>query len=308
MSRLPIIFDCDPGGDDAVMLLMAMASDALDILGITTIAGNVDVRNVTNNALRLVELARREDILVYEGCPRPILKPPLYATDIHGESGLEGSNMPPPRGRAHSKHAVDFIIDTLLSSEKKVTLSLSGPMTNLAVALIKTPSITDRIQEVVCMGGSTDKGNITPFAEFNFFVDPHAAHIVLSSGIPVRMIGLNVTHEVYLSDEHFRRLESMDTDVARELSSILRFGEESYRELGFDGRVIHDACIVAAILRPQYFEFVPRKVIIEHRDDVRIGQSLVEECQHGEYSHIQVALGVDRKAVLAFVLEIIQSY
>ena len=308
MGRLPIIFDCDPGGDDALMLLMALISPSFDILGITTVAGNVDIDHVTNNALRLIELAKRHDVRVYAGCPRPILKAPIFASTIHGESGLDGSSMPPPSARAESTHAVDFLISTLRSSERKVTLSLSGPMTNLAVALIKSPSVAANIQEVICMGGSTGKGNITPFAEFNFFVDPHAAHIVLSSGIPIRMIGLNVTHEVFLTEEDFLRLDAMNNAVAREVSSILRFGAKSYRDLGFEGRVIHDACIVAALLRPELFCFTRRDVSIEHKDDLRIGESIVEECRVNSDSRIAVAVAVYKDAVLTLVMELIRSY
>lgn len=290
------------------MLLMAFVSNSFDILGITTVAGNVSIDHVTNNALRLIELAKRHDVQVYAGCPRPILKPPIFASNIHGESGLDGSAMPPPMTKAQPMHAVDFIITTLLNSERKVTLSLSGPMTNLAVALVKAPSIAAKVQEVICMGGSTGKGNITPYAEFNFFVDPHAAHIVLSSGIPIRMIGLNVTHEVFLTEEDFRKLDSMNTAVSREVSSILRFGAKSYRDLGFEDRVIHDACIVAALLRPEHFSFSKSKVYIEHKDDLRMGQSIVEEWQADSDSHIAVAVTVDKDAVLALVMELLRSY
>ena len=308
MSRLPIIFDCDPGGDDALMLLMAFVSNSFEILGITTVAGNVNIDHVTNNALRVIELAKRHDIRVFAGCPRPILKSPIYASNVHGESGLDGSTMPPPMAKAQTMHAVDFLISTLLNSDREITLSLSGPMTNLAVALVKTPAVASKVREVICMGGSTGKGNITPYAEFNFFVDPHAAHIVLSSGIPLRMIGLNVTHEVFLTEEDFRQLDSMDTAVSKEVSSIFRFEAKLYRELGFDGRVIHDACIVAALLRPEHFEFTKRRVSIELKDEHRIGESILEECRDGSDSHIAVAVAVDNVAVRAFVMEVIRSY
>lgn len=187
---IPIVFDCDPGIDDAVMLLMAMASpEVFNILGVTTVGGNVRVELVNHNACQLVELAKRNDIGVYSGCTRPLVREPSYGSRVHGETGIQGSTMPPPVKQIETIHAVQFIIQTIKNSSSKITLSVSGPMTNIAAALVLDSSIAENIGQIVCMGGTTDKGNFSKYAEFNFHSDPHAAHVVFSSGIPIRMIG-----------------------------------------------------------------------------------------------------------------------
>lgn len=312
-NRLPIIFDCDPGADDALMLLMALASpEVFDVLAITTVAGNVDINNVNNNALQILELAQRQDIKVYSGCQRPMIRASIDAAAYHGESGLGGATLPPPHMTIQSTHAVTYLLDTLKSSSRKIRMSLSGPMTNLATALVCDPSIATNIAEVVFMGGSTGRGNMTPYAEFNMLVDPHAAHVIMSSCIPLRMIGLNVTEQVCATEARIAAIEALNNAAASQVGGILRFGLEDHIRWGFPGRCIHDACIVAALLRPNLFEFSRRKVTVEHIDEVRIGESVVSELSDDEtmstMSGVMVAYSVKVDDMFELVNELLSRF
>ena len=197
MSAKPLLIDCDPGKDDAVALLLALASpEALNILGITTVAGNVPLSMTQKNARKICELAGRADVLVHAGCPRPMLHPLITAEHVHGSGGLDGADLPEPRMPLQAMHGVNFLINTLMNSASEITLATLGPLTNIAVAIIQEPGIVSRIGEIVLMGGAITEGNVTPSAEFNIYVDPHAAHVVLNSGIKLTMISLDVTHQV----------------------------------------------------------------------------------------------------------------
>ena len=194
MVARPIIIDCDPGQDDAVALLVALASpDELEVKGITTVAGNVPLGLTESNARKIRELARRPDVPVFAGCSRPILRPLHTAETVHGPTGIDGAELPEPRRPLEATHAVDFIVDAAKGVGEPLTLVTLGPLTNIGVALVKAPEIAAGIREIVMMGGAMRGGNTTPVAEFNLFVDPHAARIVFESGVPVVMHGLDVT-------------------------------------------------------------------------------------------------------------------
>lgn len=313
LSALPIIFDCDPGVDDAIMLLMALASeDAFDVLGVTTVSGNVNIAHTSENALKLLQLANRADIQVYSGCPNPIIRAPIHVYDVHGETGLGGSSLPPPLASASVDHAVAFLIQTLVAASAKITLSVSGPMTNIATALVMNPSIAKNIAEIVCMGGSQGKGNITPYAEFNFYVDPHAAHIVLSSGIPIRMIGLDVTTQVYTTEARLAVIEKINNSVSAQVCSMLRFGEQEYKNWGYPGRCVHDACITAALVRPELFTFIKRKVAVNHTTEECIGESamtaLDDDGLLDPANVVWVADTVDAEGVFVLMADLIARF
>jgi purine nucleosidase len=222
MSRIPIIIDTDPGQDDALAILLALAeSDRLDLLGITTVAGNVGVDLTTANALRILEVAARIDVPVYRGASRPLLRPLCTAEHICGPDGLEGAGLPAPMIKARDQHAVSFIIETLRHApDRSVTLCPIGPLTNLALVFAQEPALAAKIERIVVMGGARDMGNITPAAEFNFHVDPHAAHIVLNLGVPIVLFGLHATHQVVCTLEHVARITALDTKVARAVAGM----------------------------------------------------------------------------------------
>ncbi|MBL9029177.1 MAG: nucleoside hydrolase [Caedimonas sp.] len=306
-----LIIDCDPGADDAVLILMALAvPQTFDVLGITTVAGNAPIEWTNKNALKLVELAKRTDVKVFGGCRRPMLRKPIYAAYAHGETGIDGSSMPEPKTSLQSRHAVDFIIETLLHSSQKVTLSVSGPMTNIALALIKEPGIAEHIEEIIFMGGSTNGGNITPAAEFNFYVDPHAAHVVVSSGLPMKMIGLNVTHQLVTSEHRLEILQRMGNEVGRQVAGMLAHGVEHDRvRFGLEGRSVHDACIAAYMLRPELFTFKKMRVLVDHAGEATMGASITNEYPaHINDQWLSVADSIQADQVFDLIIDLMRTY
>ena len=307
----PLIIDCDPGADDAVLLLMALAKpDVFNILGITTISGNAPLERININTLKIVELSKRTDIKVYGGCHRPLVRKPIYATYVHGETGMDGLSVPEPTLSLETKHAVDFIIETILDSAEKVTLSVSGPMTNIALALIKEPRILDNIEELVFMGGSNIGGNITPAAEFNFYVDPHAAHIVLSTDLPLRMFGLNVTHQLVTSEESLARLRALNNEVGVQIARILEHGvTNDIVRFGLTGRAVHDACITAYLLRPDLFTFKKARVLVDHVAEPTIGATIINDTPtHTQDQWLWVADTIQSDKVFDLIIELMGTY
>jgi purine nucleosidase len=314
LEPIPIIFDCDPGVDDAIMLFVALACpEKFDILGITTVSGNVGLDLVNTNCLKIIECAGRTDIQVYSGCRRPLVRKPYYAEFVHGEDGLGGSTLPEPTISISTIHAVDFLIHTLKTATSKITLSVSGPMTNIAVALRKDPTIADNIAEIVCMGGTTGEGNITKYAEFNFFVDPHAAHIVFTSGLKIKMIGLNVTTQLLTTEDKLTILDGVNNLVTKQAAMLLRHNSEYYKRNGWGGAALHDPCIVVALLRPDLFVFENALVKINHYHEERIndfgqlGESVITETLD-ESSRICVAKSIKSDEVFDCIVQILRKY
>lgn len=225
MPKHRIILDCDPGQDDAVAILLALASpDEIELAAITTVAGNVGLPLTTRNALRMLALVGRQDIPVYAGCPRPILRPLETAEYVHGKSGLDGADLPEPTVVVAAGHAVDVIVDEVMRQPAgTVTLCPIGPLTNVALAIVKQPEIATRLKEVVLMGGSMELGNVTAAAEFNIYVDPHAARVVFESGAPIVMLGLDVTHKALVTDERLARIKAIGTPVSAACAGLLDF-------------------------------------------------------------------------------------
>lgn len=251
----PIVIDTDPGLDDAVALLLAFASPELVVRAITTVAGNVSVEQTTRNALEICALAGREDIPVYAGCARPLLRPLETAPMVHGADGLAGVPMPQPHVSARPQHAVDYLIDAV-RAEPGLTLCLLGPMTNLAMALIKAPDIAPLLGPVVAMAGSFFAGgNSAPAVEFNCQVDPHAAHVVLTAGIDVTLFPLDVTHSILTTDERLARVAALPGPIGRAMHGWLSFyGQFDRKKYGTPGGPLHDPCVVAWLLRPDLFQ------------------------------------------------------
>ncbi|MCG8492327.1 MAG: nucleoside hydrolase [Sneathiellales bacterium] len=280
MTKRRIILDCDPGQDDAVAILLALASpEEIDLLGITTVAGNVPLTLTESNARRICELAGRPDIKVFAGAKRPLIRDLVTAEWIHGRTGIDGANLPDPTMPLQDRHAVDFIIETCLASEdNSITLCPIGPMTNLALAFMKEPDIIPKIQEIVCMGGAVKEfGNTTPAAEFNIYVDPHAAAKVLDTGIKFTMMPLDVTHKALVTPERLQRMKDMNSPVGDVCGGMLDyFNRFDMTRYGFDGGPLHDPCVIAYLIKPGIFSGRQVSLDIETGSELTMGQTLAD--------------------------------
>ena len=275
-----IIIDTDPGQDDAVAILLALASpEALDVLAIVAVAGNVGLARNANNALKVVELSGRAEIPVYAGCERPMVRRLVTAEHVHGESGLDGPDLPEPKIKLQAKHGVDYIVDTLRAEAPlTVTLCALGPLTNLAMALVKAPDIAPRIKEIVLMGGAYfEVGNITPAAEFNIYVDPEAADVVLRSGVPITMLPLDVTHGVLSVRERIERLRALGNAAGRAVAEMVDFSQRfDLEKYGSQGAPLHDPCVIAWLLDPSIFEGREINVTVELQSELTRGMTVAD--------------------------------
>ncbi|NEQ54568.1 MAG: nucleoside hydrolase [Leptolyngbya sp. SIO3F4] len=309
MAR-PIIIDCDPGVDDAIALLLAIANPTeLDILGITTVAGNVPLHFTSQNALKICALANA-NIPIYAGCPRPILRPLETAADVHGATGLQGAELPKPQQPLMVQHAVAFLISTLQQATIPVTLATLGPLTNIAVALIQAPHIAEKIDQIVAMGGSITHGNMTPSAEFNIYVDPHAAQVVFQSGIPINLITLDTTHQVLTTSDHltaFRQLNTLVSNAAADL--LTHYGTPDIKRYGMPGAPLHDPCVIAYLLRPELFTFRPSYTAIDTTSPDNLGRTVIDWWgRTGQPANTHVAESVDSKGIYTLLIEAFANY
>lgn len=278
-TPLPVILDCDPGQDDAVNLLLAFASpDELDIKGVTTVAGNVPLDKTQRNARLMCELAGRGDIPVFAGCDRPLMRPLVTAEYVHGNEGIDGADIHDPSVALRDVHAVDFIVETLMTSREKITLVPTGPLTNIAAALIREPGIVSAIERIVLMGGaSREGGNVTPSAEFNIYVDPQAAEIVFRCGRPLVVHGLDVTHQVLATPERVAAIAAVDTACARSVAKMLDFSSRyDLEKYGAEGAPLHDPCTAAYLLQPELFDGKTVNIEIETRSELTMGETSVD--------------------------------
>ena len=280
MGAQKIIIDTDPGQDDAVAILLALASpDEIEVLGITAVAGNVPLSLTEKNARIVCELAGRPDIPVYAGCDRPLKRKLVTAEHVHGKTGLDGPELPEPKIKLQEKHGVDFIIDTILQEpENSISLCPLGPLTNIASAILKQPKIVSRIKQIVLMGGAYfEVGNITPTAEFNIFVDPDAAKIVFEAGIDMVVMPLDVTHKALVTEkrnEAFRQLKSPVGIAVAEMTDFFeRFDKEKY---GSSGAPLHDPCVTAYLIDPKIFSGKNINVEIETKSDLTLGMTVAD--------------------------------
>jgi purine nucleosidase len=251
MTRtVPVILDCDPGHDDAMAILLAAAHPAIDLRAITTVAGNQTLDKTTRNAQRICTVAGIHDVPIAAGCDRPLTGTLRTAAHVHGESGLDGPTFDEPTVPVDGRHAVEVIHDVLQASERPVTLVGVGPLTNLATWLQRYPADRQRVERIVIMGGSTGRGNITPYAEFNIFVDPEAAHAVLHAGIPTLWHGLQVTHQATATQQVLARIAALGTPLAQVCVDLLRFYRDRQVLMGVDDPPVHDPVAVASIADP----------------------------------------------------------
>ena len=280
MEKRSIIIDCDPGQDDAVNLLLALSSpDELDILGITAVAGNVPLYLTERNARLMCDIAGRSDVAVHAGCERPMVRHLVTAEKVHGQSGIDGIDIVDPQQPLASGHAVNFIVDSLLAAdENSVTLVPTGPLTNIAMAIVMAPSILTRVREIVLMGGAMrEGGNHSPSAEFNILVDPHAAEVVFECGRPITAMGLDVTHQVLSTRERIERIRALGNAPALATAGMLDFfTRHDSEKYGADGAPLHDPCTVAYLLQPGLFEGKACNVSIETGSALTMGNTAVD--------------------------------
>lgn len=280
MSKLRIILDCDPGQDDAVALFLAMSSpDDIEMLGITTVAGNVPLELTQRNARIMCDIVQRQDVPVYAGCDRPLVREPMTAEAIHGNTGIDGVEVFEPQTPLQQQHAVDFIVESLLAADKSsITLVPIGPLTNIAAAIDREPAILEHVKEIVLMGGAMrEGGNRSPSAEFNIQVDPHAADRVFKCGRPIIAMGLDVTHQVLSTRERVARIAALGNPVATATADMLSFFHRyDTVKYGSEGAPLHDPCTVAYLLQPDLFTGKTCNVSIETQSELTMGHTAVD--------------------------------
>ncbi|CDN57089.1 Nonspecific ribonucleoside hydrolase (plasmid) [Neorhizobium galegae bv. officinalis bv. officinalis str. HAMBI 1141] len=313
MTPIPIIVDCDPGIDDTIALLTAFVSPELEILGITPVCGNQPLERTVRNALQVCELGRRTDIPVYAGCFRPMLREPIFG-QFHGKTGLGNTVLPEPVKAVEPKSAVDFLIDTLTAAaqeKKRITVCCLGPMTNLAVALRMNPQVAEGIERIVMMGGAyREPGNRTMTAEFNVLADPHAAHVVFSSSIPIVALALDATHQVMLKPEHVAEFSNVSGRISHTLAELMAFWDRNdVRRYGSRGGPLHDPLVIAYLLAPHLFTTERARVFVEHESELCMGQTIADWYgKSGLEPNADIVTKVDAEGIIAFFLDRLSRY
>lgn len=289
MVPRPIIIDCDPGQDDAVALFLAMsAPEELDVLGITTVAGNVPLQLTQRNARMMCDIAGRSELRVFPGCDKPMVRDAITAEYIHGNTGIDGVAVFEPKTPLQDQHAVDFIIETLLAADdESVTLVPTGPLSNIGAAIEREPAILRHVEEIVVMGGAMrEGGNRSPSAEFNILADPQAADIVYSCGRPITAMGLDVTHQVLSTRDRVARIAALDNPVAEATAGMLSFFHRyDTKKYGSEGAPLHDPCTVAWLLQPELFETQRCNLSVETESELTMGHTSVDFWQVTDRPH-----------------------
>ncbi|KLU08353.1 nucleoside hydrolase [Kocuria sp. SM24M-10] len=306
----PIIIDCDPGHDDAVALLLAVSSPAVELLAVTTCFGNCSVEDATRNAIQILTLAGATDIPVAAGAAGPLNGATALGNYVHGVSGLDGPPMPDPGFEPQSGDAVSLLSRTLRASAEPVTLVVTGPMTNVGRLLRDTPELTERIREVIFMGGSTERGNHTPTAEFNTYADPEALDIVLASGVPVRMVGLNLTHQALATQDVVDRMAAMTHEIGKVCAGWMGFFGSSYHRVwDFDAPPVHDPCTIAALIDPGSITWCPAFLAVELDGTWTRGTTIVDLHQRypDQAPNAQIAMTLDAERYWSLVLDALES-
>jgi len=270
----PIIIDTDPGIDDAVAILLALASPELEVLGLVAVAGNLPLAATARNALSIAELAGRPELPVYAGCPRPLGRKLIDAESAHGSGGLGDLVLPPPAAPLRPEHGILYLIDRLRRAEpSSITLCALGPLTNIAMALVAAPDIVAGVAELVLMGGASHgRGNMTPAAEFNIYADPHAASVVFDSFLPITMVPLDVTEEVRSTPERIAPIRALGTRVGGAIAELLG----PRQALAKPPMAMHDPCVIAYLLAPELFHWREVNVAIETESPLAIGMTLID--------------------------------
>jgi len=308
---LPIILDCDPGHDDAIALVLALASPELEVKAVTSSAGNQTPDKTLRNVLRMLTLLKRSDIPVAGGAVKPLMRDLIIADNVHGETGLDGPALPEPDFAPQNCTAVELMAKVLRESPEPVTLVATGPQTNVALLLNSHPELHAKIARIVIMGGAMGLGNWTPAAEFNIYVDPEAAEIVFQSGIPVVMADLDVTHRAQIMADDIERFRAINNPVARTVAELLDFFMEYHKteKWGFQGAPLHDPCTIAWLLKPEIFTTARRWVGVETQGKYTQGMTVVDYFMlSGNEPNTDIMLDIDRQAFVDLLAERLAFY
>jgi inosine-uridine nucleoside N-ribohydrolase len=303
-----VIIDCDPGHDDAIALLLAAKSEDIEIVGVTTVAGNSELYNTTRNARKILDYAGYEAIDVYAGCDKPMMRDLFRLTGaiIHGTDGLGGPNIPAPTTPIKEEHAVDYLIRTLRDSVDRIIVIVTGPMTNIAVALQKAPDIKDKIDRIIMMGGAViEPGNITSAAEFNVFVDPEAAKIVINSGCELFLVSLDVSMKAVFKEDDIEKLRSQGDKISTVVASLLDFFAETHvKHFGFKACPIHDALCVGILIDESLIEFKKTYVDVSLHDPLTLGETVADLWEiTGNMPNCHIAMKVNREKFVRMICE-----
>lgn len=308
MKRIPVIIDCDPGLDDVVALVMAFASEKLDVKAVTVVGGNQTLEKVSNNALKTLSYIE-VDVPVGLGCKGPLVRKLVTAGEVHGDDGLYGIKLPEARLKADKLHAVDLIAKVLMESEEKVTLIPLGPLTNIAMFIHRYPELTHKIERMTLMGGAVNGGNCTPSAEFNIYVDPEAADIVFRSGIPITMVGLNATHRSPVLRDDINRIAAIDNKIAKLVAEMLDNLSKYHLKDGIDGCFLHDPVAVCGVINPELLTTELLYTAIELKGEYTRGATVVDlQNSWGLEKNVDVALDVDRKIFIDELIKSVEKY
>jgi pyrimidine-specific ribonucleoside hydrolase len=309
-DRRPVILDCDPGHDDALAIALACASPGLDVLAVTTVGGNASLAATTRNALRVLTLLERTDVPVAAGAERPLIREPLVQPDFHGNTGLDGADLPEPAVDARPETAIELTAALIRASTTPITLVPTGPLTNIALFLRAFPGLARRIGAISLMGGSLGVGNTTPSAEFNMWQDPDAAAIVFGAGVPILMAGLDVTHEALVLPGDIARLDGLGTRTGRVFADLMRFFAIHHRDrYGWDGPPIHDAVAVGVLVAPWLIDRRAMRIDVETGDGLTRGRTIGDENGiGGRPVNAEVSVHVDRTAFVDLVVDAVARF
>lgn len=309
-TKQKIILDVDPGHDDAMAILLAAKSPTIDLLAITTVAGNQTLEKTTLNARRVCTVAGITNVPIAAGCDRPLVRRQTIADDIHGESGLDGPHFPKPTVPLDPRHAVDLIIELVMQSDGDIILVPTGPLTNIAMAIREEPRIIKKIKHVSLMGGAYGFGNVTPSAEFNIYADAEAARIVFESGVPITMVGLDLTHQAVATPAVVERIRALNTPVSEMAVDLLRFFASTYKKRqGFDAPPVHDPCAVAWVIDPTIVQTKHVHVDIETHAEFSYGRTVCDLFgDSGKPANALVATKLDFDRFWDLMLDALKQY
>lgn len=311
MSKQKIILDCDPGHDDAIAMLLAWGNPNIDLVAVTTVAGNQSIEKVTHNALAVARVGNMEGLTIAKGSRRPLVRPETeHAPSIHGESGMDGPVMPTPVHTLDSRSGVQVIIDTIMQNpEKTITLVPTGALTNIALAARMEPRIVDRVKEVVLMGGGYHTGNWSAVAEFNIKIDPEAAFVVFNEPWKVTMVGLDLTHQALATPEVVQKIANLNTKPAKFVCDLLDFFGKMYKkEQGFDYPPVHDPCAVAYVIDPTVMTTKAVPVTVELTGTYTLGMTVADFRQtHYDNCHTQVAMKLDHQKFWDLIVDALKN-
>jgi len=301
---VPAILDCDPGHDDAIAMLLALASSELELLGVTTVSGNQTLAKTTANAISVLHHVGADGIPVAAGAQRPLVRERCVAAGVHGDSGLDGPDLPPPAREPDALHAIDWIAATLAATPSPVTLIATGPLTNVALFIARYPELMHRIERIVLMGGAIGEGNVTPAAEFNIWADPEAAQRVFCSGVDLTMVGLDVTHRALMTQQHVERLERKGA-AGRLVADLFRFYVRYHRlHYGWNGAPVHDAVAVAQAIDPTLLQTTDCGVVVDTGSELSRGRTNADRWGLAGWRHnCHVAVGIDSDRFFELLIE-----